>query len=198
MGIKEIKIITLVFLLLLVNASCKKARDLQAFTEASYSLKGVENVKLNDLDVTNRKSLYDFKAAEGDSLMQAFNSNQLRLSGVLKLQVDMPEPEEVRSMQVEQLKWQLLVDGEQTLEGIIKEPMMLKNGLNTLPVNSSIILSEVEGFQNYEGFSKLTTLISQNKDLRQSVTLKIKPTINTPVGNVELPDYITVSKPSGG
>lgn len=178
-------------------SSCRKARDLKAFTEADYSLQAVEQVKLNDLDVTERRSLYDFKAEEGDSLMQAFNSNRLRLSGVLQLQVDMLNPEEVRTMQVEELKWQLLVDGKETLEGVVTEPMLLNNGLNTLPVNSSITLSEVDGFQNYEGLSKLTTLLSQNRDVRQHITFRIKPTLDTPLGSIELPDYITVSKPAG-
>jgi hypothetical protein len=177
--------------------SCKKAQDLKAFTEADYALKAVENVKLNDLDVTERKSLYDFKPEEGDSLMQAFNSNKLRLSGILKLQVQMKEPEEMRSMQLDRLKWQLLVDGEKTLEGLVSEPMLLKNGLNTLQVNSSVTLSEIEGFPNYEGLSRLTTLLSHNSDLQKHITFRIKPTVDTPLGAVELPNYITVSKPAG-
>lgn len=193
----RINLLIIALLLLLSGASCKKARDLKAFTEADYALKAVENVKLNDLDVTERRSLYDFKTEEGDSLMQAFNNNQLRLSGVLHLQVSMKEPEEVRTMQVEQLKWQLLVDGKETLEGLVKEPMLLNNGMNTLPVNSSITLSEIEGFQNYEGLSKLTTLLSQNRDVRPFITFRIRPTIDTPLGSFELPDYITVSKPAG-
>lgn len=194
---RERIIIALLALVTLSITSCKKARDLKAFTEADYALHAVENVRLNDLDVTERRSLYDFKAEEGDSLMQAFNNNKLRLSSVLQLQVTMKEPEKVRSMQVEQLKWQLLVDGQETLEGVVTEPMILNNGLNTLPVNSSITLSEVEGFQNYEGLSKLTTLLSQNRDVRQHITVRIRPTVDTPLGSIELPHYITVSKPAG-
>lgn len=193
----RINVIVLTAFFALAFTSCKKARDLKAFTEAEYALKAVENVKLNELDVTERKSLYDFKPEEGDSLMQAFNSNKLRLSGLLKLQVLMKEPEEVRTMQVDELKWQLLVNGEETLEGLVSEPMLLKNGLNTLQVNSSVTLSEVEGFPNYEGLSRLTTLLSQNKDLQQHITFRIKPTIDTPLGSVELPNYITVAKPAG-
>ncbi len=183
--------------ILIVCFSCKKAQDLKAFTEATYKLKTVESVELNGLDVINRKSLYDFRTGEGDSLMQAFNSNQLRLSGVLQLQVDMPELDKVRTMQIVQLKWQLLVDNEATLEGVVTESMLLKNGLNRLPVNSSVNLAEIDGFQNYEGLSKLTTLLAQSRDLRKRVTFRIKPTIDTPVGSFELPDYITVAKPAG-
>lgn len=190
-------VIALLVLFAFAFTSCKKARDLRAFTEADYALKAVENVKLNELDVTERKSLYDFKPEEGDSLMQAFNSNQLRLSGLMKLQVLMKEPEQVRTMQIDQLKWQLLVDGEATLEGLVSEPLLLKNGLNTLRINSSVTLSEIEGFPNYEGLSRLTTLLSQNRDLKQHITFRIKPTVGTPLGAVELPNYITVSKPAG-
>jgi hypothetical protein len=176
--------------------SCRKVQDLKAFTQAQYTLEAAQNMTLNGLDVTNRKSLSDFKAEEGDSLLQALNTNQLRLSGLLWLGIDMPEPEQVRNMKVVKLKWQLLVDGKRTLEGIITKPMLLKNGSNRVPVNSSVTLAEVDGFQNYEGFSKLTTLLSQNRDLRNYVTFRIKPTVDTPVGDIELPDFITISKPS--
>lgn len=40
------------------------------------------------------------------------------------------------------------------------------------------------------------TLLSLRKDLRQRLTFQIKPTVQTPVGKVELPKYITVAKPA--
>lgn len=190
-------ILPMVALLAVFHTSCKKVQDLKAFTEADYKLVAAENVRLNGLDVMNRSSLSDFKVEEGDSLMNALNSNKLQLSAMLQLQVDMPDPEEVRSMQVEELDWQLLVDGKETLEGTVSEPMLLQNGLNKLPVSSSVSLAEVGGFQNYEGLSILTNMLSQHQDVRERITFRIKPTIDTPVGDVELPDFITVSKPSG-
>ena len=54
-------------------------------------------------------------------------------------------------------------------------------------------MTEQEGVRNYEGLSKLMTLLAQKKDLRKNLTLQIKPTVQTPFGNVEVPEFITVS-----
>ncbi|MBB6610766.1 hypothetical protein H7F15_06930 [Pontibacter sp. Tf4] len=176
--------------------SCKQAADLKAFTEANYKLQGIEDLRLNGVDVTDKRSPFDFSSAEGDSLLNAFTTNKLQATTTLYLDVQMPDPEVARSMQVTNLTWQLLVDGRETLTGTIAEPLHLQNGLNKLPVNSTVTLAEVGGLQNYEGFSLLTTLISSGKDARDRLEFRIKPTIDTPVGNITLPDYITVAKPS--
>ncbi|NDK56556.1 hypothetical protein [Pontibacter fetidus] len=182
---------------LLITFSCKQATDLKAFTEANYSLQGIENLQLNGINVTDKRTPFDFKTAEGDSLLNAFTTNKLNATTTLFLHVEMPEPEVTRIMQVTNLEWQLLVDGHETLMGTVQKPLDLKNGLNKLPLSSTVTLAEVEGLQNYEGFSTLTTLIAKGRDVRNRLTFRIKPTIKTPVGNVTLPDYITVGQPAG-
>jgi hypothetical protein len=186
-----------VLLLTIVSFSCKQASDLKAFTEANYKLQGIEDLRLNGVDVTDKRTPFDFRTAEGDSLLSAFTTNNLNATTTLFLEVEMKEPEVTRSMQITNLEWQLLVDGKETLTGTVEEPLDLQNGLNELPVSSTVTLAEVEGLQNYEGFSTLTTLIAKGKDVRDRLVFRIKPTIKTPVGNVTLPDYITVGQPAG-
>ncbi len=185
-------------LLTLTLSGCKQAdelKTLKAVSEAKYELKGVEEVKLNGVDVMDKKGPNDFTPREGDSLLESMSDNTLQTSSVLQLNVQLPSPEEVRSLTVTQLEWQLLVDGKETLNGVVDEPMELKQGLNTIPISTPILMAEVEGIRNYEGISKIMTLMGQRQDLRKSITLQIKPTVQTPVGEVELPNYITVAKP---
>lgn len=190
---------TYIYSLLLTVAvlfsGCKQASDLKAFTEANYSLKEVQDLQLNGVDVMKKRGPKDFTTSEGDSLLASISDNTLRASTTLYLQVQMQEAEEVRQMTITEMKWQLLVDGEETLQGVVQEPMHLHEGLNELPIQTSVMMSELEGVRNYEGLSKLMTLLSQKKDLRQNLIFQIKPTVQTPVGEVELPNYITVSGP---
>ena len=176
-------------------AGCKQVSDLKAFTDAKYSLQEVQDLQLNGVDVMKKRGPNDFTTSEGDSLLASISDNTLRASTTLYLQVQMQEPEEVRQMTITEMKWQLLVDGEETLQGVVQEPMYLHDGLNELPIQTSVMMAETEGMRNYEGLSKLMTLLSQKKDLRQNLTFQIKPTVQTPVGKVELPRYITVSAP---
>ena len=176
-------------------SGCKQASDLKAFTEAKYSLKEVHDLQLNGVDVMKKRGPHDFTTSEGDSLLASISDNTLRASTTLYLQVQMQEPEDLRQMTITEMKWQLLVDGEETLQGVVQEPLHLHNGLNELPIQTLVMMSETEGVRNYEGLSKLMTLLSQKKDLRQNLTFQIKPTVQTPLGEVEVPRYITVSGP---
>lgn len=190
---------TIYILLLLVSSlGCRQASDLKAFTEATYSLQEVQDVKLNGVNVMQKRSPTDFTTQEGDSLLASISDNTLKASTTLYLHVQLPEPDEARSMTITKLRWQLLVDGEATLTGIINQPMALHEGLNMLPVNTSVVMAEQEGIRNYEGLSKLMTLLAKKQNLRQNLTLQIKPTIKTPIGEVEAPNYITVAKPAQG
>lgn len=146
--------LTLVSTMLLVVAlltGCRQASDLKAFTEAKYSLKEMHNLELNGVDVMQKRSPYDFTTSEGDSLLASISDNTLRASTTLYLQVQMQEPEEARQMTITELKWQLLVDGEETLQGVVQDPVNLHEGLNELPIQTSVVMSEPEGMRNYEG-----------------------------------------------
>ncbi|RDV16224.1 hypothetical protein DXT99_06020 [Pontibacter diazotrophicus] len=188
-------IYSLLLAVVVLFSGCKQASDLKAFTEANYSLQEVHDLQLNGVDVMKKRGPNDFTTSEGDSLLASISNNTLRASTTLYLQVQMQEPEEVRQMTITEMKWQLLVDGEETLQGVVQEPMHLHDGLNELPIQTSVLMSEAEGMRNYEGLSKLMTLLSQKRDLRQNLIFQIKPTVQTPVGEVELPKYITVSGP---
>ncbi|GAA4438229.1 hypothetical protein GCM10023188_33360 [Pontibacter saemangeumensis] len=191
--------LTFLFSLLLLFAlatGCKQASDLKAFSEAKYSLKEMHNLELNGVDVMQKRSPYDFTTSEGDSLLASISNNTLRASTTLLLQVQMPELVTDRQMTITEMKWQLLVDGEETLQGVVQEQLDLHEGLNELPIQTSVLMSEPEGMRNYEGLSKLMTMLSLKKDLRQRLRFQIKPTVQTPVGEVELPEYITVADPS--
>jgi len=178
--------------LLFGSVACKQASDLKAFTEANYKLQGIKDLRLNGIDVTDKRTPFDFRTAEGDSLLNAFTTNKLKATTTLYLNVQMQEPEVTRTMEITDLEWQLLVDGKETLTGNVMQPLTLQNGENELPLRTTVTLAEVEGMQNYEGFSMLTTLIAQGKNASNRLTLRIKPTIKTPVGNITVPDYINV------
>ena len=192
---KKIAIYTWVLCLLVFSYSCKQASDLKAFTEATYSLQEVQEVRLNGLDVMQKRSPTDFTTQEGDSLLNSVSDNTLNASAILYLNVQLPDTQEVHTMTVTKLRWQLLVDGKETLDGTIQQPMQLHQGLNRLPVNTNVLMAEPEGIRNYEGLSKLMTLLAKKQDLRRNLMLQIKPPIETPVGQVEVPQYITVAKP---
>lgn len=190
-------IIFLFTLLVGALASCQQAQDIKAFTEANYKLEGVEDVKINGVDLEERMLMNrSISPAERDSLLLALTTNQLRVNANLGLQVMLPESSADRSLTVTSLKWLLQVEGEEALTGTIGETMVLREGLNIIPIDTPVLLTEDDGQPNYAGLSRIINLLSQNRDIRQHITFMIKPTLKTPLGNVETPNYITVSRPA--
>ncbi|MHC2992888.1 hypothetical protein OB13_15360 [Pontibacter sp. HJ8] len=195
---KKIIRIKLLLLVAVAGFSCRQAQDIKAFTEATYSLQGVSDIKLNGIDVEERiQARRGFSLQEQDSLLTAVTSNSLQVSSTLALHVALQDQAEgERNLTITKLKWLLLVDGDEALTGTIEETLVLQEGLNLLPIETPVGLAEADSQPSYTGLSRLITLLGQRSDIRQHVTLKIKPTIQTPVGNIESPTFITVTKPA--
>ncbi|MBD1395579.1 hypothetical protein H9Q13_00235 [Pontibacter sp. JH31] len=192
---KKNKLMSIVLLLgmALFAFSCSTKNDLDAFKEAKYSLSGINEIKLNGVNVLNKKRPEDFSFSEAAMLFSAFSDNNLLAYSNLGLNVELDEGSKERSMTVTKLKWQLLLDGKQTLSGLVDEPVELRHGLNTINVRTPIMLSEENGKPGYNNLIRLVTLLSKSDGpSRPEIVLQIKPTIQTSVGPVEMPGFINV------
>ncbi|MCP2044764.1 hypothetical protein [Pontibacter sp. HSC-36F09] len=175
--------------------SCGTKSDIDAFKEAKYSLSGINEVKLNGVNVLNKKRPEDFSFSEAALLLSAFSDNNLSAYSSLGLNVELDEGSQDRSMTVTKLKWQLLLDGKQTLSGIVDEPVELRHGLNTINVRTPIKLAEENGGSGLNNLLRLVAMLSEKEGgSRPDILLQIKPTIQTSVGPIELPAFIDVKK----
>lgn len=190
--IQKFKRFNLLLLAPLFFFACSTKKDIDAFKDATYDLAGIEALTVNGISMLDKKGANDFSFGEAALLFTAFSDNNLAATSTLSLNVVLPEGSEDRSMTVTQLKWQLLVDGKQAISGLVSEPVELKNGLNTLTVNTPIILTEENGKVSYNNVLQLTTLLNKEATNRPPVVLQIKPTIVTSVGPVELPSFINI------
>ena len=173
--------------------SCGTKSDVDAFKEAKYSLSGINEVKLNGVNVLNKKRPEDFSFSEAALLISAFSDNNLSAYSSLGLNVELDEANQDRSMTVTRLKWQLLLDGKQTLSGIVDEPVELRHGLNTINVRTPIQIVEENGKPGLNNLLRLVTMLSENNgSTKPDVVLQIKPTIQTSVGAIEVPAFINV------
>ncbi|PRY07369.1 hypothetical protein CLV24_12318 [Pontibacter ummariensis] len=184
----------LLLALLVFSFACKTKEDIDVFKEAEYSLKSIDKVEINGVDLLKKKSPQDFSFSDAALLFSAFSENKLSATSTLNLQVDLGEGNEDRTMTVSQLKWQLLLADQQTLSGVVAEPVELKDGLNTITVSSPLKFAEENGKPDLNKLLRLATLLQQDEAKRPKVTLQIKPTILTSVGPFELPSYINIKE----
>lgn len=192
---KKINLLSIALLLgiALFGFSCSTKNDLDAFKEAKYSLSGINEVRLNGVNVLDKKRPEDFSFGEAAMIFTAFSDNNLSAFSSLGLNVELDEDSRERSMTVTKLKWQLLLDGKQTLSGLIDEPVELRHGLNTLNVRTPVRITEENGKPGYNNLLRLVTLLTKTDGTsRPAIELQIKPTIQTSVGPVEMPSFISV------
>ncbi len=181
--------------LVVLTFSCKTKDDLEAFKEAKYSLAGINEIKLNGINLLEKKRPEDFSFSEAAILFTAFSENDLRASSNLGLNVELEEGSQDRAMKVTQLKWQLLMDGKHVLNGIVSEPVELKHGLNTISVSSPVTFAAENGQPSLNSLLRLVAVVAEkDKTKRPNLTLQIKPTIQTSVGPFELPAFINIKQ----
>ncbi|MCX2741107.1 hypothetical protein [Pontibacter anaerobius] len=184
---------TLLLMLLVFNFACKTKNDVEAFKEAEYSLESINQMELNGIDLLKKKRPQDFSFNDAATLYSAFSDNALSAVSTIGLKVELPEGSQDRTMTVTQLKWQLLVDDQHTLNGLVSEPVELKNGLNTITIASPLTFASENGSQpDLQKLLRLATLLNKDSANRPKVTLQIKPTIQTSVGPFELPSFIKI------
>ncbi|MCJ8166696.1 hypothetical protein MKJ04_17755 [Pontibacter sp. E15-1] len=188
----RVKNCLLLLVLLVLGVACKTKSDVDAFKEADYSLQQIDKVEVNGVDLMQKKGPNDFSFSDAARLFSAVSANNLSAISTLGLNVSLGEGNESRSMTVTQLKWQLLVDDQKTVSGLVDEPVELKNGLNLITVRSPLKLAEVNGRTDLNSLLQLATLLNQEKADRPKVVLQIKPTILTSVGPFELPAFINI------
>ena len=192
---RKYKSYLLLLAVVVLGFGCKTKDDLQAFKDAKYSLAGIDKLHLNGVSLLDKKRPEDFNFAEAAMLFAAFSDNNLAANSTLGLNVVLDEGSKDRSMTVTQLKWQLLLNGKQTLSGLVDEPVELRNGLNTISVKTAVLLSEANGKPDLNKLMGLLALLgNQDKAKRPDIVLQIKPTIQTSVGPVEFPSFINIKE----
>jgi len=184
----------LLLALLLLGFACKTKNDVAAFKEAEYSLQSIDEVRVNGINMLDKKGAQDFSLGEASTLFSAFSANTLQAKSTLGLNVDLGEGNENRTMTVTQLKWQLLVDNQQAVSGVVQELVELKDGLNVITVSTPLKLAEENGGADLNNLLRLAALLNSEKEKRPDITLQIKPTIQTSVGPFELPAFINIKK----
>jgi len=184
----------LVLMLLVFGFACKTKNDVEAFKEAKYDLESIDRMEVNGIDLLKKKRPQDFSFNDAATLYTAFSQNALNAVSTIGLKVELPEGSESRTMTVTQLKWQLLVDDQHTLDGLVSEPVELKDGLNVITISSPLTFATGEGSSqpDLNKLLRLATLLNKDSADRPKVTLQIKPTIQTSVGPFELPAYIKI------
>ncbi|MFH1050315.1 MAG: hypothetical protein V1779_05210 [bacterium] len=196
---KTVIIISALFILISGCANIKKVTQaLINLKRLEFKLENIDNFKLNNITLSNKKSISDFSVTDGLNLVQLFNTKQLPAEFVLNVAVVNPNDgtkgTEKTSSRIRNLDWNLYIDDRITVSGVIdKEIEVPGTGHSTIiPIKIKLDLFEFFGQKGYNDIINLAFALGGVNGSTSRVKLDVKPTVTTPLGAMTYPGRITV------
>lgn len=199
---KHVYRIVVVAILLIVPATaiqgCQTLREIAALRLVDFAIDNVSDARLAGVQIERLRSYEDLSATDILRLSRALATQELPFQFRLNVAARNPEENQVQARLV-RMGWTLLLEDRETISGTLEENYVLPPGqTTTIPLMIEIDL--VDFFdRNLEDLVDLALSAAGQGGETTNVKLQARPTIDTPLGEMEYPRQITiVSRDFGG
>ena len=182
--------------------SCKTlnqfADSMNNLQRLEFKLDDVNNFQLAGVNLSNIKSVKDLSIMDGIKLTKAFSEKKWPAQFVLNVDAKNPNDGTGGSKQsaatLSSFDWKLYIDDKETIAGNInKEFVIPGTGTSTtIPLVMNIDLYEFFGNKGYEDIINLALAIGGQNGSAARLKLDARPTVKTPIGNINYPGRITI------
>lgn len=186
----------------LLLGSCKTlnqfADSINNLQRLEFKLDNVNNFQLAGVNLSNIKSVNDLSIMDGIKLTKAFSDKKWPAQFVLNVDAKNPNDGKGGSKQsaatLSSFDWKLYIDDKETIAGNInKEFVIPGTGTSTtIPLVMNIDLYEFFGNKGYEDIINLALAIGGQNGSASRLKLDARPTVKTPLGNINYPGRITI------
>jgi len=186
----------MVLLMLLLPVSCASLKDVMNLAEVKFSFDHVSSVRVGGIDVMNVRSVREINMAKVARATLMVTRGNLPLEMTVHVKTENPLINTVAATLVA-MDWTLMLDGRKTISGTLNERVTLPAGQpQTIPLRFSLNMVEFFNEKNALDMLDLALAIAgENGKVPQGVALKIRPTIQTPLGVIRYRE--TTIKPAG-
>ncbi len=194
----KVRTILTASLLLSMFAGCQTLQEVANLRNVNFDLDSVAGTQLAGVDVQNVRGYNDLRATDLMRLTAALTSGSLPLSFTVNVGAENPKENGVQARLVN-MDWTLFLDERETVSGTFDQNLLIPAGARTsIPIG--IRLDLVNFFdKNLPDLLDLALAISGEGGASKRVMLKVRPTIDTPIGPIRYPNAITVvSREVGG
>jgi hypothetical protein len=182
--------------------SCKTlnqfADSLNNLQRLEFKLDNVNNFSLAGVNLSNIKSVSDISIMDGIKLTKAFSDKKLPAQFVLNVDAKNPNDGKGGSKQssatLSSFDWKLYIDDKETIAGNINKEFVIPGtgSSETIPLVMNIDLYQFFGNKGYEDIINLALAIGGQNGSAARLKLDAKPTVKTPLGNINYPNRITI------
>lgn len=195
---KKIQALIILFIFILIQFGCSGVQEaVENAKRLQFKLGKVDNFNLGGVKIKNINSLKDFNLLDGAALLAAFSSGKMPTSFTVNLIAKNPNTaggSTESSQIIKGLDWRLKVDDKNILNGEITSPITIpgKGQETTIPIPVNVDLLKFFGDGGYESLINLALAIGGKSGTSSRLTLQIKPTVSTFLGDITYPGQIDV------
>lgn len=163
-----------------------------------FKLDNVNDFRLAGVNLSNINSASDLSIMDGVKLTKAFSEKRLPAQFVLNVAAKNPNDgtggTKKSSATLTSFDWKLYIDNKETIAGDINKDFVIPGTGQSeiIPLVMQIDLYEFFGNRSYEDMIKLALAIGGKKGSAANLKLDARPTVKTPIGNINYPNRITI------
>ena len=189
-----ISIISMIFLL----TSCSVYETMVNLSRLKFKLGNVNNLTLNGINISNKKSISDFNAVELLKLTSVITSGELPVSFTLNVEAKNPNdgsggyPKTDATLKA--FPWKLEIDNVETISGNIGSPVSVPGtgDVTNIPLTMNLDLIEFFGNKGLDNLVNLALALGGQQGSSSKLTLYATPTVSSPLGDIKYPGELKI------
>jgi len=182
--------LTLLLLIGVVSTGCQTLREVTNLRKVQFRIDRVADAQLAGVSLDRVQSYEDLRAADILQLTRAATSGDMPLAFTIMVEAENPPDNSVQARLVD-MDWTLLLDDTETIQGRLEENVTLPPGEPALiPVPIELDLVRFFG-NNARDLIELALAVAGEGDPK-TVTLRVRPSVDTLLGPMRYPESITV------
>ena len=177
---------------------CATLQQLVALRQVDFALGSVVGGRLAGVDLSRVRSAADLTATDLARVALAVARRDVPLEFTVNVEALNPADNKVTARMI-RLQWVLLLQGKETVSGIVDQPITLAPGQPaTIPLTMRLDLLQFFGEAAPDLVNIALAAAGANREAT-TISLRAVPTIDTPIGPITYPNPITiVSRTVGG
>lgn len=173
-----------------ILSSCSSVTGLKNMSECKFQFKSISNVKLGNIDLSNKKSYKSLKLGDIAVLMAGYAQKNLMFDMNVNMKVHNPNNQ---AAQLDGMDYILYIDDQQMLEGETKEKVRIEansDNVITLPVEMNFYDAVKD--QKLQTMAELAMNLATDDAEASRVKIAIKPFFTFGKDTLRFPSYITI------
>jgi len=165
--------------------SCASLQNAMKLSEIQFSFDRVSSVRVAGIDLMSVRSVNDINPFNVARATLAVSRGTLPLDLTVQVRTENPVVNSIAATLVS-MEWTLMLDGRETISGVMNDQVTLPAGKpQTIPL--TLRLNMVEFFNEKNALDMLDLALAvagEGGRVPKGVALKIRPTIETPLGQI--------------